>query len=199
MYIDNEFTDSQTWATSQYEGSAHFFLMSDDYARFIKTPAYLLRMSPTTMGIITETRINVDLVVNTVVQRFAEYEQVVPYVGDSFSHYFYGASPIILNVSAYLVDTLHSMGKLELMELYRWLFRISRVAKTGIAPYFTYAGFSIHGAMLSMDVSETGALQDILEVRFQFLVFSTRFLSPLNENAKDTAIDFSVYNDVMVD
>ena len=198
MYIDNEFTDSKFWADAQYEGSAHFFLLSEDYTKLKQTPAYRLRMSPSTKEIISETRINIDLLMTAIVQPYAEYDQIIPYIGDVFSHYFYGANPMILNVSGYLVDTMNNIGKLEMMELYRWLFRISRVAKTGIAPYLTFTGVSAQGAMLNLDINESGSMQDMLEVRFRFLVFSMRLLSPLNEKVKDNKIDFSKYNDVVV-
>lgn len=180
MYIESEFTAEQYWSEDDFKGSAHFFLMSDDHDRLLELDDRHNYFSKSTRSIITSDRILVDLVINRVSFQDADFDQLEPHVGETFSHHFYGYSPVMLNVNARLVDTTHSIGKAEFMELYRWLFRARRVARTGIVPVLSFTGCTAQGTMLSLDISESSQLQDVLQVKFAFLVFAMKYQNPLN-------------------
>lgn len=171
MHVQGRYTSTMPWDSSEFPASAHFYFMSDDYEWLLEFDDELGIFSPATRAAITPDRVNVDLVIDNIAFSYAEYDQIEPHVGDTFSHHFYGKRPVVFSVSGTLVDMQHSFGKSVLMELYRWVFRISRVAKTGMAPCLIFNGCLVQGAMLGMNIRETGGMQDILQVQFQYFVF----------------------------
>ena len=170
MYVNGLFTSTLPWDLPELSGSAHFYLPSEGYEWIIKLDDELHIFSAPTRAAITSDRINLDLIIDNTVFVYSEFDQVTPHVGDTFSHNFFGKKPVVLNVSATLMDSQLSMGKTVLMELYRWVFRASRVAKTGIVPCLVFRGCLVQGAMLGIDLREVGTQQDRITVGFSFIV-----------------------------
>jgi hypothetical protein len=184
----------ETWPSYLYEGSAHFWLSLEDQATLNGMNSFYNYFSSSTADIIGEDRIDLDLIISDVQMQFIEFDKIVPHIGDTFSHFFYGQQPVVLNVSGHLINTLPNRGKHEFMELYRGVFRLSRVAKTGIAPFLSFVGCNVQGAMINVHINDSGASQDTLAVKFQYLVFLIRFLS--EENLTINSIN---YNAALVD
>jgi len=172
MHIHDLFTSIQPWDSPELSGSAHFYLPADGYEWILDLDEHMGIFSDFTREAIKPDRIHLDLVIDTATFAYAEFEQITPHVGDSFSHHFYGKQPVVMNVSGHLVDTRQSIGKAAFMELYRWVFRASRVARTNVVPCLYINGCLFQGAMLGVNTRETGGIQDIVQVQFPFFIFA---------------------------
>jgi len=199
MYIDtvdNQVKGVVSWADTELEGRAHLFLLSEDLEKFESMDNDNDYLSPSTKKILNSNGIDLDLLITGANFQYGDFNQLDPHIGDTFSHHFYGKSPITMNISASLIDTAQSIGKTEFMELYTWLFRLRRVARTGISPYISFIGCTAQGAMLGLNVTESSSAQDILNLQFSFLVFNMRVHNSENDGVEEVEINYSTgYDD----
>lgn len=168
-----------SWDTADFEGAAHLFFLGADYERLRSLDilsSYLMQ------NVVLSDRIVLNLLITGVNFTYADFDSLDPHIGDTFSHHFFGKSPIQLNVKAQLIDTAEGFGKAEFTELYKKVFRISAVAKNKVAPILSCIGCMAKGAFLNAQITENSNNWETLSVNFEFLVFNMKYSNELEVN-----------------
>ena len=118
-----------------------------------------------------------DLILTRVHERFLEFEKIEPYIGEVFSHTFYGKSPVIHNLQGILVETKNNNAKHYLLSAYINIFKLSQVAKNGIAPVLYFNDTFTTGAFLSLNLTEDSQNSEAIIFNADFLVLSSFYYS----------------------
>jgi len=185
------FLDIELGLDTEGNSQASFFLTRDNYERWNNLQASgTLTVSKTLSSIVNTEEISLPFVVTSVSFRHEEFQKLMPHLGDTFSLYFYGKSPVIMQISGYLLDDLNNNGKSKLVDLYNTLFKISAIARSGIVPSFGFlrSGAAVGG--LTMNLSETSSMEDVLQVSMSFIVFDLYFEGGL-ESGSVSATDIN--------
>ena len=180
-----------TMASSEFSGAAKIFLTKDDYNTAISMQDYLTDSLVT--DCLREDYITLDLLISTCSFAYSDYNKLDEHLSDIFTMHYFGKAPITLNVSGNLMEYPGQNAKAHLMELYSKLFRITKVAQHKIVPNIQFVGFVAQGAILSLTLSESSAVQDAIAFNMQFLVFNL-YARNYNSTGRVSTVDI-IYNE----
>lgn len=116
--------------------------------------------------------LDIDLLVQSIQFNLEEHLQLSHYVGDIFGAICFGKKPLHMTVSCVLVDGPENYGKQYLVDCYKNRLRLSAVARTGNVPVLRCLDSVYTGPVTGMQLSESGAQEDVLIVTFTMLVLS---------------------------
>lgn len=165
-------TGKLSWDSADFQGAAHIFFLSSDYEKLKSLNLLSPHLSE---KVVLSDRIILNMLVTGTDFQYADFDTLEAHVGDTFSHHFFGKSPIQINIKAKLCDTAGGFGKAELLELYHKVLRITAVAKYKIPPIFNCIGGMAKGAFLNLQVTENSQNWETLNISFEFLVFNMKF------------------------
>jgi len=169
----NVFKDSYTSSEldlSKAKGAARIFYTETDLATAKSALGTKPILSPFTYfagGYFT-----VNLLVTQVTVAQTEKHVITPQLGDKFSAHFFGKSPVVLQASATIINPYNDYHRAGMMAAYQHLFRLRQVALMGVAPNLSFVGCTVPGAMLNLQVTEQANSEGLLQVQFEWLVFS---------------------------
>jgi len=182
----NFIKDVRSFNTSDFSGAAHFFYDTEDYLaiKALKQEGYSAKVRP----LIKETYLDIPMVLTSAQAQMADYHKLEPYIGDIYGIQYFGKSPVIFNFSANILNTIANSrtpdvkvnGYNDFKNLYTYYLRISKVAKHRRAPYLTFTGCTVRGAMLGLTRTMTTSTEDYVPVQFQFLALNIAYDSPEN-------------------
>lgn len=186
-------TGSTILDTEDFSGMAGFLLTTEDVAalKYSSVPNELLSTTLTSDG-----KVLCDLIVTDVTFAYTDHNRIHPYVGDFFSVHFFGKAPMVLNVQGTLLDTSHNFGKEVMQSWYQHVFRLSKVALTGVAPHLCFRGYMVQGALLGLTMTESVEIQGLVNFSFEFLVFNLKLNNPTNTSLGQTGVEIE-YNRVL--
>ena len=118
-----------------------------------------------------------DLIITRVQERFLEFDKIEPYIGEVFSHTFYGKSPVVHNLQGILLETKNNNAKHYLLSAYINIFKLSQVAKNGIAPVLYFNDTFTTGAFTSLNLTEDSQNSETIMMNADFLVLSSFYYS----------------------
>lgn len=118
-----------------------------------------------------------DLIITRVQEKFLEFDKVESYIGEVFSHTFYGKSPVSHNIQGILLETKNNNAKHYLLSAYTNIFKLSQVAKNGIAPVLYFNDTFTTGAFLSLNLTEDSQNSEAVLFNTDFLVLNSFYYS----------------------
>lgn len=120
---------------------------------------------------------NLDLMFQSIDYNFAEHNQVVPQIGQSFSAYFFGKTNMQVATSVFLIDTGVNYDKTYLMDTYRNYLRLEAVARRGVAPVLILPNAALTFACNSMSIQQTANMEGFLTLSMSLIVIQAVFMS----------------------
>lgn len=120
--------------------------------------------------------------------RLAEKSKISAHFGDKFALHYFGKSPLIIQVVGFLLNPHDDSHKAGLVSAYRYLLRLGIVARMGIAPYISFLKYTAKGAMLNLKMSESSALEGVIQVNFDWMVFELYTTNVGSSDLTDTGL-----------
>jgi len=179
--------------TSDFEGAAEIFLTSDGQSRLSEVADNFSVMDGTGIkSLFAEGKLKVDLVIHSVGFRYADHNLLIPNIGDTFYHYFYGRKPMRLNIQGVVFDFYGNRGKPDFLYAYNYLLRISMVARTGILPRIKFRKCVVGGAFLNLKFNPSSETLDHVPFTAQVLAFYMDYFNTDNEaGSESVSIDYT--------
>lgn len=188
-----KFSVDPSWDTSTLEGLAHFRYNSSDLATIKKLQETKKILDPQVMdAVISSDRVKLDLIISSIQFGYSDFQQLSPHLGETFTHRFFGRTPVVITITGNLLDSVASNGKYVLTHLYERLFRAVKAARYQVSPTLMFHGCAVTGPFLSMSLSEQSGMEDVIGVSIQMLALKIVMCSPLNRGrSKSCIIDFT--------
>jgi len=127
-----------------------------------------------------------NLWINNVSFAFAEKSIIEPHLKDRATMYFFGQSPIQLQATGVLINPYDNSHKAAMYLAYKNILRLYQVARMGTWPALSFVGYTIPGAMLTMQMGESADQDGRVQVSFSWLVSSVIAQSMDNESTIGT-------------
>ena len=187
--IENEYPDGlyhpkDSYTKDRFEnyGAARFFYSPQDLPRLRNLFLHerLFRVTDE-MAFALDRRdglLSFDIVIHKVTQNHVEFDKIQPFIGDCFSHTFYGTAPTQVSVEATLLETSENNQKKAFMDCYRNLFRLAAVAKNKVAPVLWFQDTFLMGAMLDLTLQESGTNSELIHMNFNYLLLNISYIAP---------------------
>jgi len=96
-----------------------------------------------------------DFHVATIVESCREKEQIVELMNDSFTAYYFGEHPVVIDVQGYLLDVYEADERHWFTVLYRYVLRGTKLATLGIPVKLYVMDWRYIGALNSFRISTT--------------------------------------------
>lgn len=112
----------------------------------------------------------IDFLLQGVSMQLTEKMEVVEFVGDDWTTYYYGQAAPIFNFSGCLLNTLQDDQANAMFRLYRDMLRGSALARIGNALRIRYSGFLATGYVSSMAMTLTADNENALQFNFPMVV-----------------------------
>jgi len=128
--------------------------------------------------------------------QLAEKSKIAPHFGDQFSLHYFGRSPLMLQVSGFLLNPHDDSHKAGLVSAYRYLLRLQMAAVMGTQPCISFLGYTAKGAMLNLKMSESANQEGIIQVNFDWMVFELYTMSLDNATLVNT--DLATITDTII-
>jgi hypothetical protein len=182
-YKDKFYHSASSFTTNSIETAARFFIPVSDINR-VNT---LYDMGTIDLPLSVYDHVsgyfNFDFIINRVQERFLEFDKVVPYVGETFSHTFYGKSPVYHDIQGILLETKDNNAKHNFLTAYINIFKLSQVAKNGVAPVLYFNDTFTTGAFTSLNFSEDSQNSEAISTQISFLVLDSFYYSGESQGA----------------
>ena len=180
---DKMYFPQESYAQNIFQpyGTASFFYKSEDFEKLQSLASnYFVVFTSSLVQIIDPQGIFLfDLVISQITESHAEFQKTQPFIGELFSQTFYGSTPMVISVSGYLLETAANNAKQAFLRAYTEFLRIGSVARNKIAPVLQYNDIFLEGAMLDLNIGETGQNSELIKVDFSYMVF-TYFQTTMN-------------------
>ena len=190
--------DTRSLSNSDFEGQANIFLTSPDLERLNEVYNSFSIMEGTNLPSYfdSEGELKIDLVIKKANYSYQDHNQLVPVMGDTFYHFFYGKAPLMLNLQGVVFDLKGNSGVPDFMDVYKYLLRLSMVAKTKIIPKVRFKNTTVIGAFLSLDKAHKSRTYDHANISTKVLVFKMDYENINNEDGPTSlSIDYSIKPD----
>jgi hypothetical protein len=177
------------------EGAPRIFLTTDDLA---KARTFLEAQEASgieaTFNCFEDGYLMANLWVNNVSFTFVEKSIIEPHLNDRATMYFFGQSPIQLQATGVLINPYDNSHKAALHLAYKNILRLYQAARIGIMPALSFVGYTIPGAMLTLQMGENATQDGQVQVSLTWLVSSVIVQSMDNESpmaVTNTEISFT--------
>ena len=163
-------TPIETLYTTDFSGKATISVGTKDRVNAdLKSLSFTSHIEGAEAG---EFGIPLDIFVQSMDFQLGEHHITSEYQGNYFGSLYFGKSPIVVNVVAYLLDNSAAHGKQALLEYYKNKLRLTAVANTGVLPRFTLKGYDFAGPWFMLRITESARSEDVLAVVFSFLALT---------------------------
>lgn len=183
--------DARQISTGDFEGAASIFLRDSDFEKLKQIHSeYSIMEGNKLPDLFKEGVLDINLVINNASYNYKDYNQIFPNIGNNFYHFFYGKSPMILNLQGLVFNTEGRKGAPEFSALYKYVLRLTMVARTKIMPFIHFKNCIVGGAFLSMNKIENANILDYINFTSQVLVFRLEYFNNDNKNKTQTSITY---------
>ena len=181
-------------STSDFEGAANIFLTSSEVERLNEVYTKFSVMEHSNLpSYFPDGEMKIDMVISNASYNYKDHNQLLPVIGDTFYHFFYGKSPMTLGLQGVVFDVKGPKAITDFKDIYKYLLRISMVAKTGIIPKIMFKNCIVSGAFLSLQTSHNSETYDHATFEAKVLVFKLDYENMENEGqASSVSINYSI-------
>jgi hypothetical protein len=169
------------------DGVPRIFLTTDDLA---KARTFLEAQGESgieaTFNCFEDGYLMANLWINNVTFTFAEKSIIEPHLKDRATMFFFGQSPIQLQATGVLINPYDNSHKAALHLAYKNILRLYQAARMGTQPALSFVGYTIPGAMLTLQMGESAEQDGQVQVSFSWLVSSVIAQSMDNESTIGT-------------
>ena len=211
IYTGELITDFKNVNINEFSGAARLFY--DDTDRGIIAD----KLPSDVSALVLDEYLDIPLILTSIQAQMADFHKIDAYIGNLYSAYYFGKSPVIFNCTATILNTLgpsstssSSIPKVaadgsesilktgnrfqHFSTLYDNLLRISKAAEYRVAPYLSFTGCDIHGTFLGYTKSIQSMNEDAIPITFQFLALEIKYNNADNVNGC-TALDINFISD----